>query len=295
MRRSWLFLASAAVLLFSFSCQRRAANEPSGETLATVNGQPIAASELIDAAKLQMRFRGGDYSLMEKKLELLHYLIDNELLFQQALEEQVSRNPTIREHIIRLYLQQAIPSHYEPREQEIRDYYEKNRLELDRIQASHILIKFGQGRSEETALQEIRKMEKKAAAKGARFDELAAKYSEDEGSKRRRGDLGLFSRGRMVKPFEEAAFALKKVGDLSAPVKTEFGYHLIKLTGDQRGLERQRLRIKEQLLNNWRRERYQALIEKLRSRARIKCYENRVAALPLGEPPPAAPAAPKAK
>ena len=63
--------------------------------------------------------------------------------------------------------------------------------------------------------------------KGESFANLAKELSIDKGSGKRGGDLGSFSRGMMVKPFEEAAFKLEK-GQLSEPVKTEFGYHIIK-------------------------------------------------------------------
>ena len=85
-----------------------------------------------------------------------------------------------------------------------------------KIRCSHILVeKF-------SLAQEI--LEK--IKKGESFANLAGQYSID-GSKRRGGDLGEFAKGAMVKPFEEAAFALK-VGEVSGVVKTEFGYHIIK-------------------------------------------------------------------
>lgn len=65
---------------------------------------------------------------------------------------------------------------------------------------------------------------------GESFANLAREHSIDRGSAKKGGDLGLFGRGAMVKAFEEAAFRLSK-GEISQPVKTEFGYHIIKRAG----------------------------------------------------------------
>ncbi len=89
---------------------------------------------------------------------------------------------------------------------------------MNQVKASHILVK---KRSEaEKILEELKK--------GANFAELAKKHSECP-SRKRGGDLGWFGRGKMVPEFEKAAFSLKK-GELSDLVKTQFGYHLIKVT-----------------------------------------------------------------
>lgn len=90
----------------------------------------------------------------------------------------------------------------------------------NKIRCSHILV-------EKLSLAE--EILKKLQA-GGNFSALAEQYSID-GSRRRGGDLGEFGRGMMVKPFEEAAFALEKKGDISGIVKTQFGYHIIKRTG----------------------------------------------------------------
>jgi len=69
------------------------------------------------------------------------------------------------------------------------------------------------------------------AIAGDDFAELARKHSEDPGSGKNGGDLGWFGEGKMVKPFWEAVKALKEIGDISRPVKTQYGWHIIKLTG----------------------------------------------------------------
>lgn len=90
----------------------------------------------------------------------------------------------------------------------------------DKIKCSHILVK---KQSEAMAVLERLK-------KGESFANLARELSVDRGSGKKGGDLGLFGRGVMVKAFEGAAFKLNK-GEISQPVKTEFGYHIIKRAG----------------------------------------------------------------
>ena len=92
---------------------------------------------------------------------------------------------------------------------------------MQQVRASHILV------DDESTAADL----KTQVEKGTSFDVLARQHSNCP-SKAQGGDLGWFGRGQMVKPFEEAAFALD-VGQVSPPVKTQFGYHLIKLTGSR--------------------------------------------------------------
>ena len=87
----------------------------------------------------------------------------------------------------------------------------------DKIKCSHILVK-----KQSEALLILERIKK-----GESFDKLAKELSIDRGSGKRGGDLGFFARGVMVKPFEAASFILEK-NQISEPVKTEFGYHIIK-------------------------------------------------------------------
>ena len=65
---------------------------------------------------------------------------------------------------------------------------------------------------------------------GEKFGNLAKEFSTDKGSGKKEGNLGYFTKGMMVKPFEDTAFKLQ-IGEMSEPIKTEFGYHIIKRTG----------------------------------------------------------------
>lgn len=96
----------------------------------------------------------------------------------------------------------------------------------ERVSAAHILIKTD-SRSDEEAAELAQDLHARALA-GEDFAELAKAFSED-GSASKGGELGFFQRGKMVRPFEDAAFALTSPGDMSDPVQSQFGYHIIVL------------------------------------------------------------------
>ena len=118
----------------------------------------------------------------------------------------------------------------------LKEYYEshiEDYKEAEKVMAAHILLKTeNMSPDQEKAVLEKIKDIRSQLEQGANFATLAKEYSQDPGSKDKGGDLGYFGRGQMVPPFEEAAFTLK-VGELSQPVKTRFGYHLI-LVRDKR-------------------------------------------------------------
>lgn len=86
---------------------------------------------------------------------------------------------------------------------------------------------------------------------GADFAKLAEKYSDDPGSAKNGGDLGWISRGMMVKPFEDALFDMKKIGEITGPVRTQYGYHIIKLDGIRAGETKPFSEVRAQLAANY--------------------------------------------
>ncbi len=119
-------------------------------------------------------------------------------------------------------------------DKEIADFYRRNLKTLftypERVRARHILIAAAPDAPEKDRQQARAKAEKilDQLKKGADFAKLAAQDSDDPGTRDRGGDLGFFERGQMIKPFEDAAFALKP-GQLSGVVATRFGFHIIEV------------------------------------------------------------------
>ena len=133
-------------------------------------------------------------------------------------------------------------------EAEIKSAYDSRK---DRFQqpeerrASHILIaseKLGKDKAKARAEELLAEVRKAPAS----FAELARKNSDDPGSAAKGGDLGFFGRGMMVKPFEDSAFSLKE-GDISGVVESDFGYHIIKVTGIHAAKEKPLAEVKDEI------------------------------------------------
>jgi peptidyl-prolyl cis-trans isomerase C len=139
---------------------------------------------------------------------------------------------------------------------ELQKYYEDHKKEYEQVHARHILIRAsGSPQPVEPGKKELSDQEalakaqeiRKQLADGADFSKLAATESDDTGSKNKGGDLSFFHRGQMVPQFEEAAFALN-VGEISQPVKTQYGYHIIQVEG-KKGFEEAKADIEQKVRN----------------------------------------------
>jgi peptidyl-prolyl cis-trans isomerase D len=139
---------------------------------------------------------------------------------------------------------------------QVRKYYDEHRSQFEtrqERQASHILITVDASASAEEkqkARARAEELSKQLKQKPDRFAELAKAHSQDPGSAANGGDLGFFGRGGMPKPFEDAVFSMKP-GEVSSPVETQYGYHIIRLTsvkgGEVRSFEEARPQIESEL------------------------------------------------
>jgi parvulin-like peptidyl-prolyl isomerase len=158
----------------------------------------------------------------------------------------------------------------------LEQYFLKNKdvYSGEMVRASHILIDTRMSESPEELAKAKSKMEeiKKELDKGADFGELAKRFS-DCPSAERGGDLGYFPRkGAVVEPFAETAFKLK-TGEISDPVKTEFGYHIIKVSDKKEAKAVNFEEVKEQVKENYLEDETANLIKKLRTEAQVDIKE----------------------
>jgi peptidyl-prolyl cis-trans isomerase C len=175
---------------------------------------------------------------VNKQLITLKAQFPNEAEFNNALTRMNLTEASIKEKLARdLALKKLIEDEVAPQvtvsNSDIRAFYDNNPeafKQPERVKASHILIKVDPQADPSQKAEAQKKIDLVQAKlqKGEDFGALAKEYSEGpSGSKG--GDLGYFTRGQMVKPFEDAAFAMKS-GEVSGLVETRFGYHLIKVT-----------------------------------------------------------------
>lgn len=186
--------------------------------------------ELEQAGRLQAQERTLQYALFELARYRDRVSVTDEQV--QAHYEQTKAQHMAPERLKLAYVELALdklPVAEAPSEDVLKVLYEAEKAGRfttpEERKARHILIGFGADK--DAARQKAEDLAKQLAA-GGDFAELAGKHSEDPGSKASGGDLGWVRRGQMVSGFEEALFALAQ-GETSAPVETEFGWHLIRL------------------------------------------------------------------
>jgi peptidyl-prolyl cis-trans isomerase C len=197
----------------------------------------LIARELLYQESLKKGIKVSQDEINEQLINLKSQF-PNEAEFNQALTRMDLTEASIKEKIQRdLALKKLIEDEIVPKvtvsESEIRAFYDNNPetfKQPERVKASHILIKVDPKADSAQKAEAKKKIDMVQAKlqKGEDFGALAKKYSEGP-SAPKGGDLGYFSRGQMVKPFEDAAFAMKP-GEVSGMVETRFGYHLIKVT-----------------------------------------------------------------
>jgi parvulin-like peptidyl-prolyl isomerase len=181
---------------------------------------------------------------------------------------------------------------------DLRAYYDSHKSEFEEAQGSHILIRF-KGSSvplkanekdltPEEALAKAEDLRKKLMD-GGDFATIAKAESDDAGSAAKGGSLGTFKHGQMVGPFDQAAFSLP-VGEISEPIKTQFGYHIIKIASrNAKTFDEAKPQIEKDLKPKMAKD----ALDQIKAHTAVTLNEAYFG--PPGPPPPAGPTAPAAK
>jgi peptidyl-prolyl cis-trans isomerase C len=253
--------------------------------VAVVNGQPIRLSDVKAAqANLPQQYRG--LPLERIYPALLDQMVDAKLQVGEARKAKLQDSDAFRKRLAGLedrllqeqYLTQEIEKRVTPKV--LKEAYDKKIRDLppeEEVKARHILV------ADEAAAKSVIEDLKK----GGDFEKIAKDKSTDKASGAQGGDLGWFKKADMVKEFAEAAFMLKKGETTPEPVKSQFGFHVIRLD-DRRAAQPPSMEdMEEELRAELSREAYGQMMEGLRKDAKVEKFNMDGSKLP--ETPPAAP------
>ncbi len=251
--------------------------------LAEGSGVKITKEAFEERIKRLPEWAKNRFQTEEGKKNFLKELIKEELLFLEAKKQGFNKEAEVvakleefeRMTLINLLLKKEIEEKGTPSEEEIREYYDKNPDEFKigfGISVKHILVETK--KEAEDILIRIQK--------GESFSNLAKELSKDPGSAKSGGDLGFIGPGMMLPEFEKVAFNLK-IGVISNPVKTQFGYHIIqvmeKKEGKLRDFEEVKEEVKKRLAMNKQRNLFTSLIEKLEKENEVNINEEALKSL----------------
>lgn len=240
--------------------------------LATVEGKDITTQDVNVFLQQLGQERAAQFNNDEGKAQILNELVNQKLLLADAIDNKVEETEVFKQELERLketVLTQININNLlltaKVTEEELQAHFEANKAKYakaEEVSASHILV------DDEKAIQEIH-----AKIKNNEMDfATAAKEHSSCPSKEQGGSLGSFSRGRMVPEFEEAAFNME-IGQISEPVKTQFGYHIIRLDektpAQDVELEQVKQTIANELITIKQREVYVTKVEELKNKYKV--------------------------
>lgn len=261
-----------AVMMLAFSATGFAAVELAkigSKSLTDADVKSLVGS-IPEGQKQQIN---GDDSIKEKMVD---NLVMEELFVQEAEKTGLSKDKDFTAALERakrqLLAQRFVQKSIQPKitDGAVKTFFEKNkaRYSQDEVHALHVLLK---------TEAEAKEVYNKAKA-GEDFEVLAKKYSKDPSAAQNMGDLGFFTRSRMVPQFADAAFAMKP-GEISQPVKSPFGYHVIKVTEKRDGKPVKFDEVKDQVKNDLQTQTFNDMVASLKKSTKVTVFEEKVKAL----------------
>ena len=262
MKINQLLITIAIFSVFSFT-----SNVFAADGAATVNGKPIKQS-WVDFIMKDAQARGQKPSDGMKNA-IINELVGSELAYQEAQKQGLDKDPDFkisselanRKMLVNMFLQDFMKKN-PVTEADTKAAYEDYKKELGdkEYSARHILVK-----TEVEAKDVLAQLKK-----GDDFAKIAKEKSLDPGSKEKGGDLGWFSPAGMVKPFSDAVTGLKKGETTSAPVQTQFGWHVIKLVDTRAAQVPTYDKVKEGLERTLQQRKLEKMMLGLKEKAKIE-------------------------
>lgn len=257
---------------------------PAGDpVVARVNGKEIRRSEVMSTvAQLPPQVQQMPLEMIYPAL--LDQIVSGKLVSEAGYKAKLDESAAVREElkraeeraVQRAYIQQEVAKRMTPDQLDkaYKAYLEQNPAQ-EEVKASHILV------ADEAAAKQIIADLKK----GGDFAKIAKEKSQDKAAAEQGGDLGYFTKDAMVEPFANAAFAMKKGEVSETPVQTQFGWHVIKVEDKRTQPQPTLEEVKPQLEQDLSRDLITALVDELRSGAKVETFQLD------GSPMPAEPAA----
>ncbi len=282
MTQKVLIVFGLFLLLCALSCGKSGKEELGKNELVRINDFSISLEEFRQMSEnqpLEGKMRLLDEKGMRDFLE--NYVITREVLYQEAKKRGFDKNKEIlqkvedfrRAMIIDRLIEEVLKDKGEPTEGEIQQYYKENTdlfTEPLEVKIRHIVV------NSEPILKEVLMR----LSKGESFEKLAATFNIDR-TREDGGNLGYIRRGQLAPsfaPFEEAAFSLRKKGDVSEVVRTPYGFHILRLEETRgttlRPFEQVKERIRLFLQAKKRQEAYLTYVKEVKSKAHIQINES---------------------
>lgn len=266
-----------------FGCQGKSADGSKSESkkespvLAEVNNGSITVGDFERELKNLPDYLKAMADTPQGRKEMLDTMVIRELILQQASKDGLDKGQELEEKlqdlkkrlVVESFLKKKVESESKVSDEDMKKFYDQNKDKFktgEQMKASHILLK-----SEKEAKDILAQINA-----GGNFEELAKKNSADS-SAAKGGDLGWFGQGSMVPAFEKAAMALKE-GQVSPVVKSDFGFHIIKLTGKRpagiRPFDEVKEQIKGAIMPTKQQEVFQKIKDELKKTAKITVKED---------------------
>ncbi|HUP45273.1 MAG TPA: peptidylprolyl isomerase [Thermoanaerobaculia bacterium] len=275
-----------------------AQTQPAGDPIIIAAGNLTVRQSEFETAIQTLPQEYQQFAMGPGKKQFAEDYLRMKMLAAEGLKNGLDKDPDVvkqlnlmRENLIANAELGRIEKGITVSDADLQKAYEANKEQYEQIKARHILVAFKGSPAAQPGKTELTEEEAKAKAEdirkqlvaGASFDELAKKESDDTGSGARGGDLGAFGRGQMVEEFENAVFSAKE-GAIPPVVRTQFGYHVIRV---DENTTTPFAEVKEQLERAERQKKVQEKLESMKTAAKPTFNDAYFAApAPAAAPPP---------